>query len=171
MAAHQVLFNLGITGDVIVLVLEILLTVMLYQMLKPVCKTLALVATFSRLAMSIIMGINLLNYLIPMSLLSGADFLGSFEPDQLESLALVFLNAHQDVVLIWGLFFGVHLLASFQRSQIRKEAGCRAVDRLIAHKATINEKSGLGQAPWISKMVILGVLIFICIFVSSNAEI
>jgi hypothetical protein len=41
--------------------------------------------------------------------LSGADYLSAFGPDQLRALALLFLNAHQSMVLVWGLFFALHL--------------------------------------------------------------
>jgi hypothetical protein len=42
--------------------------------------------------------------------LSGAGYLAVFSPDQLQALVLLFLNAHEQVALIWGLFFGFHLL-------------------------------------------------------------
>lgn len=108
---NQGLFRLGILGDIVVLLLEIVLTVILYRLLKPVNQTIAMVAVFSRLAMSIVMGVNLLNYLIPFHLLNGTDNLGAFKIDELQSLALVFLEAHQYGVYIWGLFFGLHLIA------------------------------------------------------------
>ena len=107
--ASEGLFRLGIVGDSAVFLLEIVVIVILYVLLKPVSKTLSLVAAFSRLAMTIVQGMNLLNYFTPLLLLSGADYLTVFEPDQLHALALLFLNAHESVVLIWGLFFGLHL--------------------------------------------------------------
>jgi len=58
--ASEPLFRLGIAGDSVVFLIEIVLSVLLYVLLKPVSKTLALVAAFSRLAMTIIQGINLL---------------------------------------------------------------------------------------------------------------
>ena len=41
--------------------------------------------------------------------MSGAGYLTIFEPEQLYALVLLFLNAHEQVTLIWGLFFGLHL--------------------------------------------------------------
>jgi hypothetical protein len=107
--ASEGLFRAGIVSDSVVFLIEIVITVILYVLLKPVSKTLSLVAAFSRLAMTIIQGINLLNYFIPLLLLSGADYLTVLEPGQLHALVLLFLNAHEYVVLIWGLFFGLHL--------------------------------------------------------------
>ncbi|MBK8618440.1 MAG: DUF4386 domain-containing protein [Anaerolineales bacterium] len=108
--ASQGLFRAGMVSDSIVFLIEIVLTVLLYVLLKPVDKTLSLAAAFSRLAMTVIQGINLLNHFIVLLLLSGASYLTVFAPDQLQALVLLFLNAHESVTLIWGLFFGLHLL-------------------------------------------------------------
>ncbi|MFB0533833.1 MAG: DUF4386 domain-containing protein [Anaerolineae bacterium] len=108
--AFEGLFRAGIASDSVVFLIEIVIVVVLYVLLKPVSKTLSLVAAFSRLAMTVIQGINLLNHFTALLLLSGADYLTVFEPDQLYALVLLFLNAHEYVVLIWGLFFGLHLL-------------------------------------------------------------
>ena len=59
--------------------------------------------------MSIIQGINLLNYFTTLLLLSGADYLTVFKSDQLYALVMLFFNAHEYVTYIWGLFFGFHL--------------------------------------------------------------
>lgn len=104
------LFRLGIVSDSLIFLIEIVLTVLLYVLLRPVSRTLSLVAAFARLAMAVIQGINLLPYfVVALLLLSGAGYLTVFEPDQVDALALLFLNAHQYVVYIWQLFFGLHL--------------------------------------------------------------
>ena len=107
--ASEGLFRSGIASDSVVFLIEIVLVAMLYVLLKPVSKTLSLVAAFSRLAMAVIQGINLLNKFIALLLLSGAGYLTVFEPDQLHALVLLFLNAHEYGGLIWGTFFGLHL--------------------------------------------------------------
>ena len=107
--ASDGLFRLGMASDSIVFLIEIVLTVLLYVLLKPVNKTLSLVAAFSRLAMTVIQGINLLNHFFVLLLLGGASYLKVFAPDQLHALVMMFLNAHETVVFIWGLFFSLHL--------------------------------------------------------------
>ncbi|BBL79796.1 hypothetical protein RxyAA322_16500 [Rubrobacter xylanophilus] len=60
--------------------------------------------------MAAIMGINLLNQLTALMLLSGADYLAVFDANQLQALALLFLGAFEygyDIALV---FFGLHLL-------------------------------------------------------------
>src|SRR5215213_2453451 len=97
-------FHLGIVSDSLVFLIEIVLTALLYVLLRPVSRTLALAAAFARLAMTVVMGVNLLPYFIALLLVSGASYLTVFKPDQLDGLALLFLNAHQDGVYIWQLF-------------------------------------------------------------------
>jgi hypothetical protein len=107
--ASEGLFRFGIASDAIIFLIEIVLTVLLYVLLRPVSKTLSLVAAFSRLAMTVIQGINLLNHFVVLLLLSGAGYLAVFAPNQVQALTLLFLNAHENVILIWGLFFSLHL--------------------------------------------------------------
>src|SRR5215211_9042052 len=103
------LLRLGIVSDSLIFLIEIVVTVLLYVLLRPVSRTLSLVAAFARLAMAIIQGINLLPYFTALLLLSGAGYLTVFEPDQSDALALLFLNAHQYGDYIWQVFFGLHL--------------------------------------------------------------
>lgn len=104
------LFRLGIVSDSLIFLIEIVLTVLLYVLLRPVSRTLSLVAAFARLAMAVIQGINLLPYfVVALLLLSGAGYLTVFEPDQVDALALLFLNAHGYGAYIWQLFLGLHL--------------------------------------------------------------
>lgn len=109
--ANKALFNMGIFGDVVVLLVEVVLTVMLYVMFKPVNHTLSLIAAWSRLAMVLVMAINLLLNIMPVFLLSGTAYLSAFEPAQLQATALIFFEAHGYGIYIWQIFFGPHLLA------------------------------------------------------------
>jgi len=106
----ELMFRVGIIGDSFTFLGEIVLTILLYILFKPVSKTLSQIAAFSRLAMTAMIGMNLLNKLIVLQLLSGADYLNVFEPDQLNALVLLFLSAYGYGSLIWGVFFGLHLI-------------------------------------------------------------
>jgi hypothetical protein len=109
-AASGWLFHLGIVSDSLVFLIEIVLCVLLYVLLRPVSRTLSLVVAFARLAMTVVMGINLLPYFIALLLLSGAGYLTAFEPDQLDALVLLFLNAREYGVYIWQSVFVLHLV-------------------------------------------------------------
>lgn len=106
---HQNLFRWGIAGDIGVLVFETVLTVMLFQLFKSVSQTGIRIATYSRMAMAIIMGINLLNYMIPAMLIKQPEFMSSFSLEQLESLTLLFFKVHRYGEFAWQLFFSIHL--------------------------------------------------------------
>lgn len=108
--ASEWLFRLGIVGDAVVFLSEIVLIALLYALLKPVSQTLTLAAVYARLAMVVMQGMNLLNYFFVLLLLSGAGYLMVFELEQLQALVLLFLNAYEYVALIWGAFFGLHTL-------------------------------------------------------------
>lgn len=105
------LFRFGIAGDIFVLIFEVLLTVMLYKLFKSVNGTISMIATFARLAMSIIMGINLINYLIPLLILNKSGYLIEMEANDINSMILMFMEAHKFGEYIWQLFFGLHLIA------------------------------------------------------------
>ncbi len=98
----------GIGSELVILLSEIVLSVLLYDLLKPVNKTLSLLAAVSRLAMTTIYGLNLLNYFFMLQLLGGTGYLAVFSIDQLQALALLFLNAHHYGFEIGIAFLSVH---------------------------------------------------------------
>jgi len=107
--ASEPLFRIGIGSEFVVLLCEIVLSIILYVLLKPVSKTLSLVVAVFRLAMTTIHAINLLNSFVVLLLLSGADYLTVFEADQLHALVLLFLNAHHYGFEIGIVFFVPHI--------------------------------------------------------------
>ena len=110
--AHRTLFGLGAFADVVVMLTEIVLAVMLFVIFKPVSLTLSLIAMVSRLAMVLVMAVNLLIHITPVVLLSGADYLSAFSPEQLQAAAMVFFEGHQLGVYVWDMFFGFTLFVT-----------------------------------------------------------
>jgi Domain of unknown function (DUF4386) len=111
LAANIGLFRLGLLGDIVVLLAEVVLTAMLYVMFRPVSPTLSLVAAWSRLAMVMVMAVNLVINAMPMLLLNGSAVAGPGEAGQLQAIAMLFFDAHQVGIYVWQLFFAMHLLA------------------------------------------------------------
>lgn len=108
--ANETLFRLGgVGGELIVLLSEVILAVVLYVLLKPVNKTLSLLAAVSRLAMTTIHGFNLINYFFVMLLLSGTGYLAAFSSQQLNALVMVFLEAHSVGFTIGIAFLTLHV--------------------------------------------------------------
>jgi hypothetical protein len=106
------LLRAGIVANTLVFLIEIVLCALLYELLAPVNKTLSLVAAFARLAMIVVQGVNVINLLFMLLLTSGAGFLTAFEPAQLHAQVLLLFQVYGVVALVWGLFFGLHLVFS-----------------------------------------------------------
>ena len=110
-AANEATFRLGTVGsELIILLSEIVLAVVLYVLLKPVSKTMSLVAAVSRLAMTTIHGLNLLNYYFVFQLLNGGSVATAFSPDQINALVTLFLDAHSIGFTIGIAFLVPHVL-------------------------------------------------------------
>jgi hypothetical protein len=105
------MFRAGLTFDLLAFILDAVISVLLYQMFKSYGKNMAMIAAVLRLiAHPAIGSLNLLNHYLAYQVLGGADFLTTFSPAQLESLSMLFIDAHRYGYLIAGGFFGVHCL-------------------------------------------------------------
>ena len=109
--AHEPLFRLGFAGDIIAFASYVALTALLYELFKPVNRSLSLVAAFFSLVASVVQAISSLFHLAPLVLLGGASYLSVFTVEQLQALALVFLRlraaAYHNIGLV---FFGLYCL-------------------------------------------------------------
>jgi len=104
------LFRLSFTGDLVSAVFFLLAAWALYALLKSVNNDLALLFLLLNLGGGAVYSIGLLNQFAAVLLLSGADYLKVFQADQLQSLAMFFLNLHLNGYWIAQIFFGVWLL-------------------------------------------------------------
>ena len=110
LTSQQLLFRLGVAADILTFMIEIVLTMILYQLFKGVNKTLARIAILARFAMIIIMGINLVVYTTPLFMVSNPALSALFDQDQMNATIMLLFNMHQNMILLWGLFFGFHVL-------------------------------------------------------------
>ena len=106
--ANQGLFKLGVLADSLVILFELAITAILYLMFRHVGPKMATVALISRAGMIMVMGINILLWVMPYILLTDSS---GWETAQLHALAQFCFDAHAMGVFVWQLFFGVHLLA------------------------------------------------------------
>lgn len=105
--ASKPLFRVGFAADSIMLLSDVAIAVLFYVLLKPVSKTLALIAAVFRLTQAAILGFNLLNYYTALLLLTGTEYAIAFEADQLNSMAMLFLNMHSHGYDLGLMFFGL----------------------------------------------------------------
>jgi hypothetical protein len=108
--ASEEVFRMGLAGEAVIFLIEVVLVALLYVLLKSVSETLSLVAALSRLSMAVVQGVNVLIGFAALLLLSGAGYLTVFVPEQLHALALLFLDLRNDGEFVWEAFFGIHLL-------------------------------------------------------------
>jgi len=110
-AASPSLLGAGMACDSVVFLIEIVITALLYVLVKPINSSLSLAAAFARLAMTVIQGKNLANYLFILMIIGVNGAPPAFSSQVLTAeLILFFMNAHNQVAVVWGLFFGLHLL-------------------------------------------------------------
>ena len=108
--ASETMFRLGMVAETVIVLVEIMVTALLYVLFRSVSRPLALAAAFARFAQSILQAVNLFTAVPALLLLGGASYMTVFEPDQLNALVLLFLDANAFLIIIWGLLFGFHLL-------------------------------------------------------------
>lgn len=104
--ASESMWRLGIAGDLLMHVLDIPVMLILYTLLKPVNKNLALLAVLFNLIQTAVLVANKLNLLMPLFLLGNADYLKALDPNQLSALAYLFIKAHDYGFGIGLIFFG-----------------------------------------------------------------
>jgi uncharacterized protein DUF4386 len=108
--ASKRLYIFGGAAQLAVGACEIGVALLFYELLKPVSRSLSLLAAFFRLVFVAIAGANVLNHFAPLLLLSGEEYRSAFKPDQLQALALVFIRLRTigfDIALV---FFGFHCI-------------------------------------------------------------
>jgi hypothetical protein len=82
----------------------------LYVLLKPVNKNMALLFLLLNLGGFVIWCLSTLNLFSSLLLLSGADYLKAFQPDQLQAQAMLFINLYKNGSVIAQIPYGVWLL-------------------------------------------------------------
>lgn len=108
--AQESLFRLGILSQLASQVLFIFLALSLYRLLKNVNESYA-----KQLVTLVIVGVsigflNMLNQLAALILLSDAEFLKPFDPEQITALTMTFLKLYEQGITIVQVFWGLWLI-------------------------------------------------------------
>ena len=85
-------------------------TLFVYEVLKPVNRSLSLLAAFFSLVGCAVGALSCLFDFVPFVLLKGAPFLSAFTTEQLQGLTLAFLRVRAQANDIGLVFFGLHCL-------------------------------------------------------------
>jgi hypothetical protein len=104
------LFRIGLAGEVTIILVEVILAAILYELLKRVNPAVSLAAAFSRLAEGLIMAVNLLPSILALLLVRGAGYVMAIDLETRNALLMLFMDAFNSMIFVWGFFFGFHLL-------------------------------------------------------------
>jgi hypothetical protein len=89
---------------------NIVITALFYDLLKPVSRSVSLVAAVLGLAGCVIKTLSRLFFIAPLFILGGAHYLSVFSAEQLQALALLFLKVNDRGAAIALVFFGFYAL-------------------------------------------------------------
>ena len=104
--ASESVWRISIAGELILLVCAVALTLILYVLLRPVNKHLALLAVFFNIVEFPIEAVSKLCLFAALFLSGNADYLKAFEPHQLHALVKISLKVHDYGFGIDLVFFG-----------------------------------------------------------------
>jgi hypothetical protein len=107
--AHGSQFRIGFVISLFSYVLFLLAAWYLYVLLKPVDKNMALLFLLLNLGGFAILVLSHLNLFSSLLLLSGADYLKVFQPDQLQAQAMLFVNLYKNGSTVAQIPYGVWL--------------------------------------------------------------
>jgi Domain of unknown function (DUF4386) len=105
--SHERLFWLGFVSSLIGVAFHIAWALLIYVLLKPVNRSLSLLAAFFVLVSCAMQALTSLLYLAPLLILQGGNSMSAFTAQQLQSLALMFLKLNQYAYNIDLVFFGL----------------------------------------------------------------
>ena len=108
-AAHQLLFRLGIVADLACAVILIFLTLAFYRLFAGVDRNLAVqVVIFGGVMPAVVTFIGVVSDAAALMIVRGADFLSVFDKPQQDALAMLFLRLrnHQNTAaeILWGIW-------------------------------------------------------------------
>lgn len=109
--ANESMFRLGFSGELLHIVFDVVVAVILYALLKPIDRNIALLAAFMRFACDIVLAVASLSHFAALNLFADAEYLKTFTPDQLHTLALLALKLHGDGYAISLVFFSFACLS------------------------------------------------------------
>ena len=100
------LFRLGVAGYLVEALCDVGLTVLLYLLLRPVRRDLALLAASLRVVSTAVFAVAELFFFAPSLILGGGDALKGFSPDQLQALAFLSLRMYGSGAIIPMVLYG-----------------------------------------------------------------
>ena len=108
--AFPMLWRIGIYGDLIMHVFDLVLGLIYYTLFKRVNKNLALLSLLFGMIQTAVLVANKSNLVIPLFLSEDAAYLRAFDPNQLAALTYISIKTHEYGFGIGLIFFGFSCL-------------------------------------------------------------
>ena len=108
--AHQPLYRLAFAVYLMEMACQITMTVLFYELLKPVSKSASFLAAAFGLIGCTVKTISRLFFIAPLLVLGGAYSMSAFDPKQLQALAYFSLRVNYTAETIAMVFFGLFAL-------------------------------------------------------------
>lgn len=121
------LWRFGIAGEFLLLICATVLTLILFALLRPVHRDLALLTVFFNLVTIAVEAVAALNLVAALFPLGNAGYLRAFEPEQLHAMASLAVKSHSYGFGVALIFFGCECLVLgyliFRSSYLPKAIG------------------------------------------------
>lgn len=103
-------YRWGMGIEAVIFLVEVLLSGLLYVLFREVNRAVAFAAALARFGEALIQGANLLTSALVLGVTTGGADNAAFTEAQRDTLLHLFQQANGDMVLVWGLFFGLHVV-------------------------------------------------------------
>jgi len=109
-SASPLLWRIGVFGDLVMHVFDLVLGLVYYTLLKRVNKSLALLSLLFGLIQTAVLVANKMNLMIPLFLLDDGNYLKAFDQQQLQALSYLSVKTHEYGFGFGLIFFGFECL-------------------------------------------------------------
>ena len=107
---HEMTFRLSVLSALAVQLVNLVLVVLLYKLLKPINKNYAALMVICILVAAPIAMLNELNFLAMLLLINGNEYLMAFTGDQVNAVMLFLFDLHELGIQVASIFWGLWLL-------------------------------------------------------------
>jgi len=109
-SASPLLWRIGVFGDLVMHVFDLVVGLVYYTLLKRVNKSLALLSLLFGLIQTAVLVANKMNLMIPLFLLDDGNYLKAFDQQQLQALSYLSVKTHEYGFGFGLIFFGFECL-------------------------------------------------------------
>lgn len=109
-AASPLLWRVGIAGDIVMHICDLIVAMSYFFLFRRVNKNLAMLAVMFGLIQTAVLVANKMNLMMPLFFLGNEEYLKAFTPEQLQALSMVAIKAHGYGFGIGLIFFGFECL-------------------------------------------------------------